>query len=85
VRFSRTASQAALPDQSIAFESCEVSANGVVGEIEFSRKLLDGARRAAQKRNDLPARTVEKPFIEGNPFHLSPDSNAFLKKTQKIK
>jgi hypothetical protein len=46
-----------------------VGTDGVIGKVEVPRQLLDSAGRAAQKGNDLPARTIEKPFIEGDSFH----------------
>jgi hypothetical protein len=69
VRFPWSAAQPALPDKPIAFKSRKVSADGIVGKVELSSQLVDSAGLAAEKRNYLPARTVEKAFIEGDSFH----------------
>jgi hypothetical protein len=53
-----------LAHEPVAFERCEMCADGVVSEVQLFRELFNGARRASQDRNDLPARTLKESVIQ---------------------
>jgi hypothetical protein len=61
---ARAAPQSALPHESIALERREMRPDRVISEIQLFRQVFDRAGGASQDRDDLPARTLKKPFIQ---------------------
>jgi hypothetical protein len=69
VRLARAPLDAALPDEAVAFETQEMSADGVVRQPELFSQLGDGAGLAAQQTHDAPACAVKKTLVKFSRHH----------------
>jgi hypothetical protein len=66
---TKTRLRTQLPDQTITLKTCQLSANGVVGYIQFRSKLIDGAALCPEQTENPASRAIEQALSPSKILH----------------